>query len=36
VLQTPAEDCQMICGTRVELDASLSGEEDVQLCAACC
>jgi hypothetical protein len=29
-------DCQMICGTRDELDASLSGEEDVQLCAACC
>jgi len=26
----------MICGTRDELDASLSGEEDVQLCAACC
>jgi hypothetical protein len=36
MLQTPAEDCQMICGTRDELDASLSGEEDVQLCAACC
>jgi len=26
----------MICGTRDELDASLRGEEDVQLCAACC
>jgi hypothetical protein len=36
MLQTPAEDCQMICGTRDELDASLRGEEDVQLCAACC
>jgi hypothetical protein len=35
LLQTPAEDCQMICGTRDELDASLGGEEDVQLCAAC-
>lgn len=34
-LQTPAGDCQMICGTREELDARLSGE-DVQLCAACC
>jgi hypothetical protein len=36
MLQAPAEDCQMVCGTRDELDASLSGEEDVQLCAACC
>lgn len=34
-LRTPAEDCQMICGTREELDARLSGE-DVPLCAACC
>ena len=34
-IQTPAEDCQMTCGTREELAAHLSGE-DVQLCSACC
>jgi len=34
-LQAPAEDCQMICGTREELDARLSGEE-MQFCVACC
>ena len=35
MVQRPAEDWQMIGGSRDELDACLSGEEDVQLCAAC-
>jgi hypothetical protein len=34
-LRAQAGDCQMICGTRQELGARL-GDQDMQLCAACC